>query len=91
STARVGTKLANAFGLYDMSGNVWEWCNDWNDAAYYSSSPSADPTGPSSGGCRVLRGGSWNCYVENVLRSAYRDGGNPGGRINLYGFRCVRR
>jgi formylglycine-generating enzyme required for sulfatase activity len=90
STGRVGTKLPNAWGLYDMSGNEWEWCNDGYDAAYYSSSPSTDPTGPSAGTIRVARGGAWS-YIDRDLRSAARGGTNPYRFNNSYGFRCVRR
>ncbi|MFH0992112.1 MAG: SUMF1/EgtB/PvdO family nonheme iron enzyme [bacterium] len=55
----VGDKYPNELGIYDMSGNVWEWCADWYDATYYSNSPEMNPTGPTSGTLRVLRGGSW--------------------------------
>lgn len=58
-TCLVGSFPANGYGLYDMIGNVWEWCNDWWQYNYYSSSPQADPTGPTTGMWRVLRGGSW--------------------------------
>ena len=92
STARVGTKLPNAWGLYDMIGNVWEWCNDWYNSNYYSVSPSTDPTGPSTGSSRVSRGGSWDNHgVGWFLRSANRIYSNPVGRGNGDGFRCVRR
>ena len=70
TTHPVGTKQPNELGIYDMSGNVYEWCSDWYDKNYYSSSPSSNPQGPSSGSNRVLRGGSWyinarNCRVSN--------------------------
>ncbi|MDD2715762.1 MAG: SUMF1/EgtB/PvdO family nonheme iron enzyme [Candidatus Wallbacteria bacterium] len=73
-THDVGLKLPNAWGLYDMSGNVWEWCNDWYSSSYYSTSPADDPPGPASGqfGYRVVRGGSWSCS-DFIERSANRD------------------
>jgi formylglycine-generating enzyme required for sulfatase activity len=84
----VGSLIPNAFGLYDMHGNVWEWCSDWYDVNYYTSSPIIDPQGPSSGICRVLRGGTWSMY-PSVCRSARRHRFSPDGRYSLYGFRVV--
>ena len=89
-THSVGQKVPNAWGLYDMHGNVWEWCNDWYDSKYYSLSPSYDPTGPSSVSNRVLRGGGWN-NSTTYCRSASRFGDNPALKLNILGFRVVRR
>ena len=60
----VGQKLPNAWGLHDMLGNVWEWCNDWYGDGYYQQSPGSDPRGPATGKQRVLRGGAWDCTAE---------------------------
>jgi sulfatase modifying factor 1 len=84
---QVELKKPNAFGLYDMHGNVLEWCHDYYEEDYYKQSPAKDPTGPTSGSSRVLRGGSWSYYSRNT-RSAYR-GRVVAGR-GLYGFRVVR-
>ena len=85
----VGLKKANAWGLYDMHGNVFEWCEDWYDGDYYSKSPTEDPPGPSSGESRVLRGGSWDDDASDA-RCAGRDYFVPALRYNYYGFRvCV--
>ena len=87
-TTVVGSYPANPFGLYDMSGNVWEWCNDWYHGSYYSSSPENDPPGPSSGSYRVLRGGSWYRSASRC-RSADRDYGYPDRRGHDNGLRVV--
>lgn len=88
NTRPVGTKSPNELGIYDMSGNVWEWCNDWHGR--YSSDPQTDPQGPSSGSSRVLRGGSWYigagyCHVSD------RSYCNPDrmGNCHDFGFRLA--
>ncbi len=89
TTHAVGQKQANAYGLYDMLGNVWEWTGDWYDANYYGHSEARDPTGPSSGSHRTVRGGSWVSGASNV-RVSYRDYGlEPGNRGFYIGFRCA--
>ncbi len=84
----VGAKLSNAWGLYDMSGNVREWCQDWWEDQY-SSGVVTDPTGPSSGFRRVCRGGVWDIYAREC-RSASRYRFGPSQRLNGYGFRLAR-
>ena len=89
-THDVGTKRPNELGLYDMAGNVWEWCLDWYAPDYYSRSPKADPANRDYGEkkYRVCRGGSWGLYPIHC-RSANRGGGTPTGRFYSYGFRVV--
>jgi len=82
----VGQKKPNAWGLYDMHGNVWEWCQDFHGG--YAAGAVTDPAGPGSGTYRVLRGGSW-LSVPTICRSAGRQGSPPGGRVISYGFRVV--
>jgi formylglycine-generating enzyme required for sulfatase activity len=86
-THPVGIKQPNSLGLYDMSGNVWEWCWDWFGG--YSSGSQTNPMGASSGTYRVARGGSWGNDAADV-RSAYRSNNTPSHRYSILGFRLVR-
>lgn len=88
-TTPVGSYPPNAYGLYDMAGNVWEWTADWYDPHYYARSPKENPLGPESGSTKVLRGGAWLLFPE-FCRVAYRFRNNPDFRFNLIGFRLAR-
>jgi eukaryotic-like serine/threonine-protein kinase len=87
-THPVGEKKPNAWGLYDMSGNVWQWCQDWYDKGYYARSPTDDPAGPSQGSSRVCRGTGW-FFDAAYCRSAFRRSNLPETRAGDLGFRVV--
>lgn len=88
-THDIGSKSPNQLGIYDMSGNVWEWCWDWYSPNYYTQSIQTDPKGPDAGSGRVLRGGSWYNYAERC-RISYRYDSSPSSRNSLNGFRLAR-
>ncbi len=90
----VGQKKPNPWGMYDMHGNVWEWCNDFYQVDYYQQSPEEDPRGPKTGETKVVRGGAWK-FSADSCRSGYRYNEDPGYSdvcfgYDIYGFRCVK-
>jgi sulfatase modifying factor 1 len=90
-TAPVGAYPPNGYGLYNMAGNVWEWCADWFSATYHIDGPRADPTGPPAGTARVVRGGSYLCHRSycNRYRVAARSANTPDSSTGNTGFRTA--
>jgi formylglycine-generating enzyme required for sulfatase activity len=91
-TCPVRSYPPNGYGLFEVTGNVWEWCHDWFDAAWYRVSPREDPTGPGAGRERVMRGGSFLCHASycNRYRTDARSKNTPDSATSNLGFRCVR-
>ncbi len=91
-TAPARTFKANGYGLYQMTGNVWEWCWDWFEPGYYLRTPAANPTGPAAGERRVMRGGSYLCHASycNRYRTDARSSNTPDSATTNLGFRCAR-
>ena len=93
STTPVGSYPPNGYGLYDMTGNVWEWCNDWYARDYYSRSPYKNPRGPEEGHARTVRGGGWSGPVHvyaKYLRCSFRYFLRPESTNIYLGFRCAK-
>ncbi len=88
-THPVGRKNPNELGIFDMTGNVFEWCSDWYSSTWYAISPQTNPTGPDEGNFRVIRGGSW-FYDHAGLRVTDRESANPSFRYGYVGFRLSR-
>ena len=92
STAPVGSYRANGFGLFNTSGNVWEWCTDWFSADYGRAAPRDNPIGPAAGSGRVIKGGSYLCHDSycNRYRAGARSSNTPDSSTGNMGFRVVR-
>jgi formylglycine-generating enzyme required for sulfatase activity len=88
ASATVGPRPSNTFGLFDMLGNVWEWCADWYGERFYATAPLRDPAGPPTGTLRVCRGGSWK-NLAGCCRAAYRNALAPHSKSSAVGFRVV--
>src|SRR5437588_9529074 len=90
-TAPVDAFRPNAFGLYNVTGNVWEWCADWYDAGYYAAAPRRNPSGAADGTRRVIRGGSYICHLSYCrrYRVAARQSNDAGTSTGHMGFRVV--
>jgi sulfatase modifying factor 1 len=89
-TTPVTRHAPNQFGLYDIVGNVWQWCSDWYSETYYAASPKSEPSGPASGTTRIRRGGAWNVIQPFRLRCANRGAMIPSQTATNMGFRCAR-
>jgi formylglycine-generating enzyme required for sulfatase activity len=87
-TCKVGSYAPNRLGLYDLHGNVWEWCSDWHDSNYYQNSPKQDPEGPAETALRVIRGGSWSHFGQ-LCRAATRHRSAPTSQGSNIGFRVA--
>jgi sulfatase modifying factor 1 len=88
-SAPVGSFKSNELGIFDLTGNVWEWCQDWYDVQYYEKSPQQNPGGPAEGSHKVLRGGSWNYGPKDIITSR-RQRFRPRVTLDYIGFRCVK-